>query len=420
MTQSARHKQLTKRGLARFVSIFTFAFIFFVLPLLQAQAQSQTFSESPKQAAEDKEGCIRNLKLIYEAIQAYRMDHKDLPNWLSDLVPQYITDANVLVCPACRRTGQAELTPLADPKLPSSYYFEFCPIGFAPKEFPGSETKTRREWKRRQMSLVGSVVPLVRCRHHGRVLNLAFDGKIYESGEMWENLFTNEINVVELTPRRIFASGSPAGSTAGVAARPPGGSGLYFLQRGRQTPRNEINLTDFYNAMLTHSWNGQQSNDLASLPTGLQTFGGVEFDVRGIIQLSSKSNLMKRFPAQVKYIPIHQKCARLHFLHAAAFATPEDDGVQVGSYIVHFGTNKMQLEIPIVCGRDVRDWHSKPNEKPGAKELKVAWTGTNGWSRAQGHGIRLFETTWENLAPEVPIDTIDFVSAQTTPAPFLI
>src|SRR5271165_6102981 len=59
-------------------------------------------------AAEEKEACTRNLNVIYDAIQAYQFDHKDLPNWLSDLVPDYLSDGNVLICPVCRRTGRTE------------------------------------------------------------------------------------------------------------------------------------------------------------------------------------------------------------------------------------------------------------------------------------------------------------------------
>src|SRR5437763_17178935 len=50
-------------------------------------------------AAQEKEDCTKNLKLIYDAIQAYQKDHKELPNWLSELVPDYLSDANVLICP---------------------------------------------------------------------------------------------------------------------------------------------------------------------------------------------------------------------------------------------------------------------------------------------------------------------------------
>ncbi|MGH7971009.1 MAG: hypothetical protein ACREIC_19990, partial [Limisphaerales bacterium] len=79
-------------------------------------------------AAREKQECTRNLKQIYAAIQAYQAKYHDLPNWLSDLVPEFLPDANVLVCPVCRRTGQTEAPPLADPKLPCSYLYEFCPV----------------------------------------------------------------------------------------------------------------------------------------------------------------------------------------------------------------------------------------------------------------------------------------------------
>ena len=83
-------------------------------------AQTAPAREAPNQTAEEKQACIKNLKVIYDAIQDFQADHRDLPNWLSDLVPEYLDDVNVLICPVCRRTGQTEAPPLADPKLPSS------------------------------------------------------------------------------------------------------------------------------------------------------------------------------------------------------------------------------------------------------------------------------------------------------------
>src|SRR5215472_9028512 len=105
------------------------------IALLAASSGSQAASPqgdaapvSAGLAAEEREGCTRNLKVIYDAIQAYQFDHKDLPNWLSDLVPDYIFDPRVLICPVCRRTGRTESPPLADPKLACSYIFEFSPV----------------------------------------------------------------------------------------------------------------------------------------------------------------------------------------------------------------------------------------------------------------------------------------------------
>ncbi len=168
------------------------------------QAKTAPRPKALSRATEEKQACIKNLKTIYSAIQAFQADHHDLPNWLSDLVPQYLDDLNVLTCPVCRRTGRTEAPPLADPKLPSSYLFEFCPVPLRGAA-TNAPDRTRREWKRRQMGLVGSAVPVVRCRHHQPVLNLAFDGTIYESPPSWELVFTNRVDPADLTPVRIFA-----------------------------------------------------------------------------------------------------------------------------------------------------------------------------------------------------------------------
>jgi len=376
-------------------------------------AQANATGEDPKLAADEKEGCIHNLKLIYDAIQAYRTDHKDIPNWLSDLVPQYI-DASVLTCPVCKRTGEVETLPLADPKTPCSYLYEFCPLPLGKYDAPDDPNKTRRDWKRRQMGLAGSIVPIVRCRHHAAVLNLAFDGRIYESPLAWEDLLTNLMDVADLKPARIFAAASNLDAVANASS-----SRAVYPPRDPQAKPNLINLSPYYNASLTESWHGSSNNDLSALPTGVQYFAGVDFDVRGIIQLRSKWLSAERFPARINGIKIHQKCSRLHFLHAAGYGSVTNDAEQVGSYVIHFASNRMQLEIPIIYGRDLRDWHKLIGEKP-APDLTVVWTGTNDVSATEHYPIRLFSTTWVNVVPAVEIESIDFVSAMGTVAPFLI
>ena len=366
-------------------------------------------------AASERDACITNLNLIYQAIEAFQLEHKDLPNWLSDLVPQYLPDANVLVCPVCRRTGKTEGPPFADPKIPSSYLFQFCPVPIG----PDAPNRTRREWKRRQMGLVGAAVPLVRCRHHNPLLNLGFDGKVYESPPMWETLFTNRIDIAELTAARLFAGDrSPP-------AKPPEKQPATreFAPRDPQAPAQLLDLTQFYNAMLTQTWHGQPgavANDLGNLPTGLQTFAGVQFDVRGIVQLKGKLNSVTNYPAEVKGIPVRQKCQHLYFLHAAGVGRVADEGKQIGTYVIHYATSQMRLEVPIVYGQAVRDWHTQPGEPPSPPELKVAWTGENPSSQRAGRNIRLFLTSWTNLVPNVEIESVDFVSSVAIPAPFLI
>jgi hypothetical protein len=59
-------------------------------------------------------------------------------------------------------------------------------------------------------------------------------------------------------------------------------------------------------------------------------------------------------------------------------------------------------------------------EPAAPQELKVAWRGENARSKNAGRSIRLFLTTWTNVVPDLEVESIDFVSALATPAPFLI
>jgi hypothetical protein len=380
---------------------------------LTASAQSSGTATPPALVAEEREACARNLKLIYDAIQAYQYDHKDLPNWLSDLVPDYLNDPNVLICPVCRRTGRTEVAPLADPKLACSYLFEFSPVPVGPAR-AGEAVHTRREWKRRQMGLVGAGVPIVRCRHHNPVLNLGFNGTVYESPPQWELNFTNRVRPVELSARAIFGGEDTAEETPALSA--PSSTQLEIPRTATIRP---IDLAAAYDSPLAEAWQGVPGDDLASFPSGLQTFGGVQFKVGGIVQLKGNSTALSKYPAGVKDIPIHQHCHHLYFLHAATQGRNSDDGEQIGSYIVHLANNKMSLEIPIYYGRSVRDWHLETNEPKADAELKVAWTGENEAGKRGGRKIRIFVTTW-NLAPGVDIESVDFISSGKTAVPFLL
>jgi hypothetical protein len=381
--------------------------------VLSGGAVAQTSGPASSDLAkEEKEACTKNLKTIYQAIQAYQLEHKELPNWLSDLVPQYLPDSKVLICPVCRRTGQTEGPALADPKLPCSYLFEFNPLPLG-NTAPKAPTQTRREWKRRQMGLVGSMVPIVRCRHHTPVLNLGFEGTIYESPPMWEEAFTNRVKPAELTAARLFARGPTSDEPYARESEP-----RHFPARDPNAPEQCLDLTKFYNALLSESWHGGRENTLAELPSGLQTFGGVQFDARGIIQLGSKSTT--NFPAELHGIGVHQKSRRIQFLHAAAWGNPPDNGKHIADYIVHFATNQMRVDIPVDYGPTVLNWHTRPGEGDAAEKLNVAWTGENGVSRREGNKLRLFQTTWTNPVPDFEVETIECVSAMNTPALFII
>ena len=161
-------------------------------PSAEARPQSTT------NLVDEKEICTKNLLRLDTAIRAYRVQKKELPHWLSDLVPDYLDDVNALICPVTRRTGQLQNFGLADPKLATSYIYEFC-NGPVPQSLGGDGRITMREWKQRQMGLAGEIVPIVRCHLHNPLLNLSFGGKVYESPATWEELVTNQVNAADLS-----------------------------------------------------------------------------------------------------------------------------------------------------------------------------------------------------------------------------
>jgi class 3 adenylate cyclase/outer membrane lipoprotein-sorting protein/tRNA A-37 threonylcarbamoyl transferase component Bud32 len=183
-----------------------------------------------------------------------------------------------------------------------------------------------------------------------------------------------------------------------------------------------LDLSAYYNADLTSAWSGAggglEGNNLSTLPRGWQTFGGVRYDVRGIVQVSSRSLRLATaaYPDMIKGIKVKRRCARLYFLQASSFAG-ETTEKRIGSYSVHY-TNGEQRELPIVYGKTVRDWWDWEPQIP--PESTVAWTGTNQASLRNGKGIRLFQTAWENPLPEIEIESLDFVSSMATAAPFVV
>lgn len=125
--------------------------------------------------------CLQRLKRLGEAIHAYRAEHRGRnPEWLSDLYPNYLSDAEDLLCPADAQRGETGAE--NDPHLPTSYAYEF-----APSHLDAAVNRYRR---------YGSFVPLVRCWHHldlpvpgdegESVPTLDYGGKVETFAPEWE------------------------------------------------------------------------------------------------------------------------------------------------------------------------------------------------------------------------------------------
>ena len=122
------------------------------------------------------------------------------------------------------------------------------------------------------------------------------------------------------------------------------------------------------------------------------------------IQLSGKK--CPGQPEAVHGIKVNRTAAKLHFLHGCVDVVPEH-GVAVGRYTLHY-TDGTTAVIPVVSGRDLRDWWGESDYTEQATRAKVAWFGTNPMVAKSHRRLQIFLCTWSNPHPEKTIATIDF------------
>ena len=194
-----------------------------------------------------------------------------------------------------------------------------------------------------------------------------------------------------------------------------------------------IDLKPYINTALTDSPAspiGNNGNNMADLPAGVHMFGGVPFDVEGLIQLDGTNMVMfkKHYPTEVDDIPINRRCAKIHLFHGANWIYPHDFGTTVAKLILHYADGSTR-EIDIIAGQQVFDCWSPLfttgvdpryfNTAPGTER---AWTGSNPFIRKiwPDESLILYKSTFENPQPHVAISNLDYVSTVTGTAPFLV
>jgi len=389
-----------------------FASALFAGSLLGQQPEAGKPLRSP-----EFESCKTNLNRIFDAIQEYQRDRGAWPELISDLHPEYIADLNRFLCPENLRRGEhpqevnsLRRTAFQDP-VPTDYTYEF---NRKPYPLWAGFASTERDYKLRQMDIVGSNVPIVRCMHHDPKLFLSVGGRIFEqSGSDWESLFANEqARMEQWRPQVVFRDFAPT----------PGRLTNGITQRDPATEPNLIDLRRHYTSGLGTPWLYRGGGiSLSNMPQGrvqLTTIP-VPFDVRGVIQLGS-SNMLSPFPERATEIAVGQKSHFLHFLQGAVQGEPfgrrksaDARGTAIGHYEVHY-TDGRSLSIPIRYGQDVLACQ-EAREAFATYEAKVAWQGTNKTIR-----IRLYHQQWQNPRPNTQIASLDFISNMKEAAPFLI
>jgi hypothetical protein len=349
---------------------------------------------------EEIQGCRERMVFIFKAIIKFHEDHKRLPRFLSDLVPDYCS-AETLTCPAKNRVGNSDWAreklrdeALHDPECPSSTYsYEFIDKYWQDTSIKFYEYKNAQRDYLDLHSGNGRRVPIVRCFMHGpnAVVNISLDGKVTIGGQDWEDDFAN--------PSALY----PANLMPEVTVKIDG----VIPPRGKDVGPNLLDLTSEYNGAIRKSWYlfpPQPDEAFASLLSTPCLQGPTVFDVRGVIQLRGQQ-LARPFPLKKHGIKVGQRARRIHFLMGAYGEAPL--GQKIALLRLNFA-DRLPLLWEVRYGLEFLSWRLDPADAPFPElKEKVAWT-----KRIEHGGkvefVRLYNVTTSGELPDAEILSIDF------------
>jgi hypothetical protein len=189
-----------------------------------------------------------------------------------------------------------------------------------------------------------------------------------------------------------------------------------------------VDLESHGNQKLTDNFANVPKDNCLPISKGEQTLQKIKFKIGdSVIQLGSKALPDK--PDKVEGIKVDKTCVRMHILHAASYGGGPNlpgavlfvpDDTSLGEYQIHYEDESVET-VPIVYGKDVRDWWFRPTEAETSRG-KVAWKGDNDYARSFNCRLRLYMTSWKNTKPDKKIVSIDYISQkqETTVAPFCV
>ncbi len=230
-------------------------------------------SLTEKQTAEDSKGiekCKGNLRRIQQAVEKYRNATNNDPQWLSELVPEYL-DKKYLLCPADTTNGKpGVLTDGAeDPTLPCSYLYEFRP--------------SQKSNRKMILTHEGDMLPFVRCEHH--LLNLSVGGKLYRNGPQRE-IYKDKMKVAVA---RIDASGNLYTQLKAQLGeeylKSPEGKDLLKQLQG-SLPSSTASIQQQQMSLIGKPMPNMRWTDLSRKPVELETFQS-EFILLNIFPITS-------------------------------------------------------------------------------------------------------------------------------------
>ena len=155
--------------------------------------------------------------------------------------------------------------------------------------------------------------------------------------------------------------------------------------------------------------------DMSRWPRGQQVYLGVPFDLdRAIALRGSMRASNRKLPREVRNIPVGRPVAGLYFLHAARLAM---NGREQFRYLLHLADGST-VALPIMAGHDIWYWSDPaPGLRPWQQENNCRTDLATGLA---GVDLELlYRMEWVNPRPEIAVESIDLVGADTGEAALL-
>jgi beta-galactosidase len=165
-------------------------------------------------------------------------------------------------------------------------------------------------------------------------------------------------------------------------------------------------------------WFGDPKFSFKDLPTGKQTFAGVEFNVYEFVTSPVPTAVMLggpgvrgNLPERVAGVPVGRKADALFFLHAARVDQPrsgqerkENKPIELAKYVIHYADGKTD-EVPLGLEIDIDDYKQPdgPRPLPGAQ---VGWV--RKYEGTEFHAVS-YVKQWNNPRPDMLITSLDLV-----------
>jgi len=194
----------------------------------------------------------------------------------------------------------------------------------------------------------------------------------------------------------------------------------FIAPRSPWADPNLLDLGPYYTQSLHENVApAERDNSFGQLGSGVRVLGGVEFDVRGFVQVQAGESVR---------IPLNHPVRRLHFLHAAK-RTERFSRQVAGTYQLTFGSGEAAA-VEVLCPSDLLPYHTAPfhsrfsgSDVESSPELHtaVAWAGTNAEMESRNETLYLTRTTWE--LPESHqgkiIESLELQASPSGPVPLI-